>query len=253
MKTKLHGALAVVVVGMLFSVTAAAQSYDSDVSLGDLARSLRKAKAAPAKTVIDNDNLTQVMDDVESHRVGSGLLYSFDSVGKSFTVSSPDVTCSLSFNANATSLLSDPFTPRELPDSEMAKLDGPATINGDTLQVSVYNGSSWDLKEITVGLTILRPADTRTAYYGPARLVTAAAGDNTPPADPAPAEKKSDLTVLYHLKGTAAPLTTTVFTETLGAAIAANQDWHWAIVQAKGVPPASPVPPAPPAPTTPAQ
>jgi hypothetical protein len=239
MKTKFHSVI-VVVLGTLLSLTAAAQTSDGDVSLGDLARSLRKAKAAPAKTVIDNDNLAQVMDDVESHRVGSGLLFSFDSVGKSFTVSSPDVTCSLSFNANATSLLSDPFTPRELPDSEIAKLDGPATINGDTLQVSVYNGSSWNLQEITVGLTILRPAETKTAYYGPARLVTAAVGDNAPVADPVPAEKKSDLTVLYHLKGTAAPLTTTLFRETLGTTLAPNQDWHWAIVQAKGIPPAPP-------------
>jgi hypothetical protein len=248
MKTKFQCAITVVVLGMLCSVTVAAQSSEGDVSLGDLARTLRKAKAAPAKTVIDNDNLTQVMDDVESHRVGSGLLFSFDSVGKSFTVSSPDVTCSLSFNANATSLLSDPFTPRELPDTEIAKLDGPATVNGDTLQVSVYNGSSWNLQEITVGLTILRPADTKTAYYGPARLVTAAAGDNTPATDPVPAEKKSDLTVLYHIKGTAAPNTTTVFTETLGTTLAPNQDWHWAIVQAKGVPPAPPVAPTPAAP-----
>lgn len=240
MKTKFHRVIAVVVSGMLFSLAAATQTYEGEVSLGDLARSLRKAKAAPAKTVIDNDNLAQVMDEVESHRVGSGLLYSFDNVGKSFTVSSPDVTCSLSFNANATSLLSDPYSPRELPDSEIAKLDGPATINGDTLQVSVYNGTNWDLKEITVGLTILRPAESKTAYYGPARLVTAAAGDNAPAPDPVPAEKKSDLTVLYHIKGTAAPLTTTVFTETLGTALAPNQDWHWAIVQAKGVPPAPP-------------
>lgn len=243
--------MAAVVLGLLLPQLVAAQNSDGDLSLGELARSLRKAKAAPAKTVIDNDNLAQVMDDVESHRVGSGLLFSFDSLGKNFTITSPDVTCSLSFNAQATSLLSDPFTPRELPDSEVAKLDGPATINGDTLQVSVYNGSSWSLQEITVGLTILRPSATKTAYYGPARLVTAAAGDTAPAADPAPAEKRSDLTVLYHLKGTAAPLTTTVFSETLGTALGPNQDWHWAIVQAKGLPPTPPAPLAPAVPLAP--
>jgi hypothetical protein len=245
MKMKFYFVIATVVLGLLMPQLVMAQS-DGDPSLGDLARSLRKAKAPPAKTVIDNDNLAQVMDDVESHRVGSGLLFSFDSLGKNFTITSPDVTCSLSFNAQATSLLSDPFTPRELPDSEIAKLDGPATINGDALQVSVYNGSSWSLQEITVGLTILRPSDTKTAYYGPARLVTAAAGDTAPAVEPAPAEKRSDLTVLYHLKGTAAPLTTTVFSETLGTALGPNQDWHWAIVQAKGLPPAPPVAPAAP-------
>ncbi|MBV8052192.1 MAG: hypothetical protein JOZ80_13430, partial [Acidobacteriaceae bacterium] len=40
-----------------------------------------------------------------------------------------------------------------------------------------------------------------------------------------------------HLKGTAAPLATTIFRDTLGASLASDQEWHWAIVSAKGVPP----------------
>ena len=66
------------------------------------------------------------------------------------------MTCDLSFSASATALLSDPYAPQELPEAELAKLDGPATISGDTLQLSVHNGTNWNIKEITVGLTILR-------------------------------------------------------------------------------------------------
>src|ERR1700757_3160238 len=108
-----------------------AQSDDSgNVSLGDLARTLRQKKEAakapaPAVPVIDNDNFNAVMEDVASHRPPHSLTFSFDSLGKSFKVSSsPDVTCSLSFNANATALLSDPYASRELPPEDLAKLEG---------------------------------------------------------------------------------------------------------------------------------
>ncbi len=238
MTRKLYLPNALVLLGLLFPAGLAAQSdqplAQSDQpsqSLGDLARSLRKSKAPPAHTVIDNENLTQVMDQVESQRLSGRLLFSFDRAGKSFQVSSPDVTCSLSFNAQSTSLLSDPYVPQDLPDGELVKLDGPATINGDTLQVSVYNGTAWNLKEITVGLTILRRPQTNTTYYGSAKLLPATAGTAVP------AEKHSDLTVLYHLKGSAPPLTTTDFHEKLGAVLGSEQEWHWAIVQAKGIPP----------------
>ena len=143
-------------------------------------------------------------------------------------------------------LKADPFIAQDLPDSELAKLDGPATISGDTLQLALYNGSAWNLKEVTVGLTILRRPDVDTAYYGSAKLLPATVGPS-----PAVPEKRSDLTVLYHLKGTAAPLTTTVFTETLGAALGPDQDWHWAIVHAKGVPPPPVLPELPPIPLQP--
>jgi hypothetical protein len=181
--------------------------------------------------VIDNDNLTQVMNQVEGQRLNGRMLFSFDGVGKSFQVSSPDVTCSLSFSAQATALLSDSYVAQNLPAGELAKLEGPATIDGDSLQISVFNGTGWNLKEITVGLTVLRGREAKTAYFGPAKLVPAAA------TSVVPAEKPSDVTVLYHLKGAAAPLTTTVFRETLGTVLAPDQDWHWAIVEAKGIPP----------------
>ncbi len=223
-----------------------AQSDDpNNISLGDLARELRQKKEAaktpaPSPPVIDNDNLTAVMDDVASHRPAHSLTFSFDGLGKKFQVSSsPDVTCSLSFNGNAAALLTDPYASRDLPPEELAKLDGPATINGDTLEIDVHNGTGWSLKEITVGLTLLRRSDANDAYIGPAKLITAAATD-LPAAVPALTEKHSDVTVLYHIKGAAAPASTTVFRESLGVPIAADQEWHWAIVEAKGYPPQAP-------------
>jgi hypothetical protein len=238
MKPKFLLPLVWLLLGLALPLCVFAQSDGNEVSLGDLARSLRKQKEAPKQTVIDNDNFAQFMDEVESRKLKPGsLLFSFDPLGKDFKVSSPDVTCSLSFSGENTSLLSDPYIAQDLPDSELAKLDGPAVINGDTLQVSVFNGTAWNLKEITIGLTILRRPEVDTAYYGSAKLLPAVVGPS-----PVVPEKRSDLTVLYHLKGTAAPLATTVFTETLGAVLGPDQDWHWAIVHAKGVPP-PPVPP----------
>lgn len=209
------------------------RAQDSEPSLGDVARSLRKEKPKPAtqQPVIDNDNFTQMLTEAESRKLSSGMLFSFDAAGRSFSVSSPDVTCNLSFNANSTALLSNPFAAEDLPETELAKLDGPATIQGDSLQLSVYNGSAWSLKEITVGLTLVRHATLTSQYSGNAKLLPASAVETSV------SEKRSDVTVLYHLKGTAPPSSTTVFRETIGMPPAPDQEWHWAIVQAKGIPP----------------
>jgi hypothetical protein len=213
----------------------AAQSED-EVSLGDLARSLRQSKepkepAAP--NIIDNDNLTQVIDDVEHFRLGTRPTFTFEGGATHFQMSSPDGTCSLSFNANSTALLSSPYVSQDLPQSELAKLDGPANIHGDTLEVSMYNASSWNVREITVGLTIVRHDDTTTDDYGVAKLLPAAAEDATP------ADKRSDVTLLLHLKGSSAPFATTVYREKLDENLDYGQEWHWAIVEAKGIPPAT--------------
>ncbi len=152
--------------GLLLPVCAAAQSDTAEPSLGDVARSLRKGKAAVEHKVIDNDNLHKVMDEVQNLKLRA-TSFTIDGAGKKFQVSSPDVTCDLSFSASATSLLSDAYAPQELPADELSKLDGPATISGDTLQVSVHNGTTWNIKEITVGLTILRePGPTPRADFG---------------------------------------------------------------------------------------
>jgi hypothetical protein len=216
-----------------------AQSDENQPSLGDVARSLRKSKAAATtQNVIDNDNLPRVMEEVENHKKSGSMVYSFDRLGKTFQVASPDVTCSLSFSAPATSLLSSPYAPQEVPQKELAKLDGPAVIDGSALQVSVYNGSTWNIKEITVGITLGRELDKKTATRPQARILAAA--ETTPLTQ----EKRSDVTVLYHLKGSAVPGMTTVFHENLASAPAPGQDWHWAIVEAKGVPPEPPAMPS---------
>jgi hypothetical protein len=53
------------------------------------------------------------------------------------------------------------------------------------------------------------------------------------------AEKRSDSTVLLHMKGTTAPLATTIYREKLDANLDDKQDWHWAIIDAKGIPPST--------------
>ena len=234
MKRPYYLPLAIILLGVLLPAQGVAQSDDPEPSLGDVARSLRKGKAAPEHAVIDNENLHQVMDEVQKRKLNGSLLFSFDNAAKKFQVSSPDVTCDLSFSAAATSLLSDPYAPQDLPAAELAKLDGPATISGDTLQIAVHNGTSWNIKEITVGLTIVRDSDANTARreaIGSGRLIPAAETTTLL------SEKHPDITVLYHIKGSAAPSTTTVFREALGAAPSQDREWHWAIVQAKGISP----------------
>jgi hypothetical protein len=206
--------------------------------LGDVARSFRK-RIAPSETVIDNDNLSRVMDDAESKHVGGGsLVFSLDPAGKNIQVSSPDVTCSLSFSSKTSALISDPVMLDELPRSELAKLDGPATIDGDSLQVSMHNGTAWELREVVIGLTIVRhpnPGDT-VSYYGPARIVPAVAGGSAQPLQDS-FQKQPDVTVLLRVKGSAGPAATALFRTQLNFALFPDQEWHWAIVRAKGIAP----------------
>ncbi len=220
---------------------ASAQEDPDDVPLGDVARSLRK-NPAPPETVIDNDNFWQVIDDAESRReAGASLVFSLDPGAKSFNVSSPDVTCSLSFTAKTASLISDPPVLNELPRTELAKLDGPATIDGDQLQVSMHNGTAWELREVVIGLTIVRrpePGDP-ISYLGPAAVAPSIVGNASPPVRES-FQKQPDTTVLLRMKGSAAPSSTTVFRTPLNFALFPDQEWHWAIVKAKGIPPQTP-------------
>jgi hypothetical protein len=218
-----------------FSLSSNAQQDDSDKPLGDLARSLRKKPSA--QEVIDNDNLPQVMDQAESRRVvPASLRYSIDGAGKNFQVSSPDVTCSLSFNANAKALLSSQYAQLDLPANDLPKLNGPAMIDGDSLQVSIFNGTDWHVSELAVALTLVKRAEASDAesYFGSAKLVPAVA------AAPEPEdrlEKRSDATFLYRMRAAAPPSSTTAFRAPLNVEIGPDQEWHWAIVQARGYPP----------------
>lgn len=219
-------------------MAASAHGQSGDESLGDLARTLRKSQAPP-RTVIDNDNLSSVMEAGEDSRWGrTGLHFSLGQEAvQTVNASNPDVTCALSFSANRLDPLADALKPEKLPEIELAKLDGPAAVVDNHLQISMHNGTGWDIREITVGLTVVRrpvaAPTTDAPYETPARLIPAAV--NNPEV---PVERQSDVTVLYHLKGTAAPFSTTVFREALNIPLASDQEWHWAIIQAKGIAPA---------------
>jgi hypothetical protein len=232
MKNKIQRAILAAFLGLMLPACLWAQSDDNSAPLGDVARALRKDKKPPEQVVIDNDNLGKVMEQGEKDHLKGTMHFAQSGSSRDGRASSPDITCSLSFNAQGSeSNPADPFSAQDLPHGELAKLDGPAVINGDALQLTVYNGTGWNIREITVGLTIVRRADSNAAYYGSAKLLPASTDA------PAAVEKHPDLTVLYHIKGSAAPFSTAVFSQSLGATLGADQDWHWAIVQAQGLPP----------------
>ena len=206
------------------------RAQDEEISLGDLARSVRKSKPAEEQKVIDNDNFAAMMDKAESARLNGKPVFSIDPSGKTFRMTSPDGICSLSFDAKAGALISTPYVASDLPQDELLKLDGPAIIQDGVLQVSVHNRTGWELREIVVGITVLQPQ--AAAELIPAKLL----GED----NPTPTEKPPDSTVLYHLKGMGTPDSTAVFSANLGETVAPAKDWHWAIVAARGIPPASP-------------
>lgn len=228
--------LQIVIACALVLPGAVACAQDDDPSLGDLARAARKSKSAepqkPEQKVIDNDNFDSVLSDADIARVSRQPVFSIDPSGKTFRMTSPDGVCSLSFDAKATSLISTPYVATDLPQDELLKLEGPAAIHDDILEVSVHNGTGWELKEIVVGITLLQPSVG--AELHPANLI--------PAGQIEPIAKQPDLTVLYHMKGVALPDSVATYRVSLGEGFADTKDWHWAIVSARGVPPASTVP-----------
>jgi hypothetical protein len=225
---------ALIVICMLSSIRVLAQ--DDERSLGDVARNLRKNKApqqleAPV-VVIDNDNLAQATEDAKNRkpRTGDKFVLSIDPAAKKITASSTDVTCSLSFNARAGALLVRPVLLETLPLPDLLKLDGPASIQEENFQLEVFNGTDWDLREITVGLTLERKPGESVAIA--ARVIPAAQNTLAPTI-----EKRSDVTLLYHLKATAKPFSTTTFKENIGITPGPDEDWRWSIVEAKGIRP----------------
>jgi hypothetical protein len=221
-----------------------------DTPLGDLARTLRK-KTPPSQDVIDDDNLTKVMERAESrHSPGSALKFLMAGESKGFQVATPDVTCSLSFTASTKSLLSGQYAQMELPPGEVLKLEGPATIEGDALIVSVHNRTDWHVSEVAVALTVVKKTEDRDAYlsnpvtpsgstsYGSPKLLPVVAGTSPLESEVRP-EKKPDLTVIYRMRAAASPSATTVFSAPLNLDLAADEEWHWAIVEARGYPPRS--------------
>ena len=224
MSRLLHIGLAV----LLLTCSLAAQAQEEDVSLGDLARSLRKPAASDSK-VIDNDNLPIMMDKAEAERLSGKPVFSIDPSGKSFRVTSPDGSCSLSFDAKATALISSPHPSSNLPLDELERLDGTASVHDGVIEVLLHNGTAWELKEIVVGVTLLNP---RGALLRSANLLG--------PGDSELVPKMPDVTMLYHLKATALPDGSTEFRGNLDQELGPTSDWHWALVGARGVPPAAP-------------
>jgi hypothetical protein len=228
-------------------VPAAAQddAAPSDTpSLGDLARNLRKDKAVqqPQKAVerkrivIDNDNLSAVVEDVKNAKpvVQDKTVLSLDSTGNTLKVSSPDVTCSMSFNARASALLVRPALVENLPLEELVKLDGPGSIQDDNLLLEVFNGSDWALREITIGLTLERRPGEDAERAAHARVVPAATPGRVAMAT---VQRHSDVTLLYHLKTETKPFTKTALRESIGITPGPDEDWRWSIVEAKGIRP----------------
>ncbi|HKM84887.1 MAG TPA: hypothetical protein VJW96_01690 [Terriglobales bacterium] len=235
--------VAPVVLLVVFLAPLPASAQDDTPSLGDLARNLRKNKVQQqpqqqpdaARTVIDNDNLAQVMEDAKNARPvkEDKTVFSIDTASNTLKVSSPDVTCSLSFNARASSLLIKPVLIEDLPLTELLKLDGPGSIQDESLQLQVFNGTDWDIREITVGLTLERKPGEDAEAAARARVIPAAQG-----LAPVAVERRSDVTLLYHLKAEAKPFSTTAFHENIGITPGPDEDWRWSIVEAKGIRPA---------------
>jgi hypothetical protein len=195
--------------------------------LGDVARSLRK-KTPPSQSVIDDDNLTKVMERAESrHSPGSALRFLMAGESKEFRVSAPDVTCSLAFTSNVKALLSNQYAQMELPAGELSKLEGPATIEGDALIVALYNRTDWHISEVAVALTVIKKNGIFNAM---------SIGGEEAEVRP---EKRPDVTMIYRMRGPSPPSETAVFNAPLKMELTPDEEWHWAIVQARGYPPQS--------------
>ena len=150
----------IVLLAPLGANPAAAQDDPDQMPLGDVARSFRK-KAPPAKPVIDDDNLPQVMQQADRHDdAGSGFRFLMSRDSQGFQMSAPDVTCSLGFTANVKSLLSGQYDQMDLPPTEMAKIEGKAVVEGDALTVPVFNGTQWHLSELAIAFTVVKKART---------------------------------------------------------------------------------------------
>lgn len=229
----------------LMRCSALAQSDEGEAPLGDLARNLRKNRAQQqepqrqfdaTRPVIDNDNFSQALADVHKARPEKAdkTVLSIDGAANTVKVSSPDVTCSLSFNARASSLLIKPVLLEDLPLAELLKIDGPGSIQDQALQLEVFNGTDWDIREITIGLTLERKPGENAELAARARIIPAAEGLELPTV-----ERRSDVTLLYHLKAEAKPFTKTSFHENIGITPGPDEDWRWSIVEARGIRPAS--------------
>src|ERR1700756_4007965 len=220
--------LLIVLLAPLGAIPAAAQDDPDQMPLGDVARNFRK-KTPPAKPVIDDDNLPQVMQQADSHDdAGSRFRFLMTRESQGFQVSAPDVTCSLSFTANVKSLLSSQYAQMELPASDVAKLEGQATIEGDALTVPVFNATDWHVSELAVALTVVRKSGRASLAGGEIggsqeegmTSVAATIPIAKDVLEQVRPEKKPDVTVIYRMRAAAAPGERTVFSAPLASDLA---------------------------------
>lgn len=238
--------LLTVLLAPLGAMRATAQDDPDQVPLGDVARNLRKKAPPPSKPVIDDDNLPQVMQQADSHdEAGSGFRFLMSRDSRGFQVSAPDVICSLAFTANVKSLLSGQYDQMDLPPTEMARIEGKAVLEGDALTVPVFNGTQWHLSELAIAFTVVKKARTGVVPWNQEGASSASA-DVTPSfaremgADAfqqVRPEKRPDVAVIYRMRAAALPWSNAVFSAPLKLELDPTEEWHWAIVQAKGYPP----------------
>ena len=233
-----------VMLALLAPVRALAQDDPNDAPLGDVARTLRK-KTPSTQQVIDDDNIPQVMEQVQqadSRRgAASALRFLMAGESKGFRLSMPDATCSLSFTPNVKSLLSSQYSEMDLPQQQVTKLQGQATIEGDALTLPVFNGTDWHVSELDVALTVVHKRGPRDPFALEEPLAGNAedSGAASDPLQQVRPEKKPDVTVIYRMRAAAPPWERAVFSAPVAVDLAAGDEWHWAIVQAKGYPPES--------------
>ena len=145
-------------------------AQEEDIPLGDVAREFRRSKPPDQGDIIDNDNFSLMMDKAESERLDGQPVFAVSPSGRTFTAISPDGTCSLSFVASSANRNPSAYIASDLPQDELLKLEGPASIEDGSLAVSVHNGTPWEVKEIVVGVTVLQSqssAEYRPATMGP--------------------------------------------------------------------------------------
>lgn len=231
------------IVLLLLLCPALLTAQEEEPSLGDVARQARQAKAEQAaqpeaRKVIDDDNFSKVLDEAETARVSGKPVFSIDSLKKTFRMTSPDGTCSLSFDARATSLISSAFVTTDLPQDEVTKLEATASIHDDVVELSVRNDSAWEVREVVIGITVLHKTQADVNVVGSSPTPT----ESKMVSDPTWTGKQPDQTAIYHLRGSAGTKTSASFTAPLsgGILLSATQDWHWALISARGIPPASP-------------
>src|SRR5438874_5174445 len=126
----------IVVSVFVLCASASLSAQEDDTPLGDVARQLKSSQPPEQSVVIDNDNFNLLMDKAESERLEGQPMFAISRSGRTFTAISPDGTCSLSFDARSANRTPAAYIASDLPQDELLKLQGPASIENGALEVS---------------------------------------------------------------------------------------------------------------------